>query len=175
MLYVVVLVVMLFCGLQAVRTVRLMNAAIWLAGMSALMATLLYGLGAAVAAVIELSVGAGLVTVLFIFAISLMGDEPLPAYQRSVVPKWLAFALVFAFVALLILFTLLLIGSDSPSSESSFTETFWHERSADTLAQIALIFAGALSVLGLLTERRSQAKRVFAPAQETALREEQRL
>ncbi len=173
MIYVVVLILMLFCGIRAILTERLMVAALWLAGVSALLATLLYGMGAQVVAVIELSVGAGLVTVLFIFAISLAGDDPLPA--PSVVPKPLAFALVIAFAVLFILFTLPVTETASPVSETSFVETFWHTRSADALAQIVLIFSGALTVLGLLTERRENAKPLFIPVQEPSVREEERL
>jgi uncharacterized MnhB-related membrane protein len=173
MIYGLILISMLFCGIQAVRAAHLMNAALWLAGVSALLAVLLYGLSAYEVAVIELSVGAGLVTVLFVFAINLSGDESLPA--RTVVPKPLAFALVIAFALLLILFAQPLISSERTPSTASFTETFWHERSADALAQIVLIFTGALSVLGLLTERHAKSKRVFTPRQEAALREEQRL
>lgn len=173
MIYVVVLILMLFCGIRAILTERLMVAALWLAGVSALLATLLYGMGAQVVAVIELSVGAGLVTVLFIFAISLAGDEPLPA--PSVVPKPLAAALVIAFAALFILFTLPVTETTSAAPETSFVEIFWYARSADALAQIVLIFAGALTVLGLLTERRESAKRVFIPVQEQPIREEERL
>lgn len=169
------LIVMLFCGIRAIRAARLMNAALWLAGASALLATLLYSLGAQVAAVIELSVGAGLVTVLFVFAISLAGDEPLPG--RPVVPRILARTLIAAFAALLVFLTLPLIDAGTPPAERSFVETFWYARSADALAQIVLIFTGALSVLGLLTERRAKAKPVFAPApaREEAIHEEQRL
>jgi len=55
------------CGVQAIRAKRLLAAALWLAGVSAAVATLMYSLGAYEVAVIELSVGAGLVTVLFVF------------------------------------------------------------------------------------------------------------
>ena len=114
MIYVVVLIAMLFCGIRAIRAERLMVAALWLAGVSAWMAALLYGIGAQVAAVIELSVGAGLVTVLLVFAISLAGDEP--QVTSSVVPTPLAFTLVVAFVLLLILFSLPLNPADGLSN-----------------------------------------------------------
>ncbi len=171
MIYLVVVVAMLFCGIQAIRTDRLMISALWLAGVSALMAVLLYAAGAHEVAVIELSVGAGLVTVLLVFAISLAGDEPLPV--RSVVPLPIALALVAAFAVLLILFTLPLTQFASASPEISFTQMFWHVRSADTLAQIVLIFTGALSVLGFLTERRAKARPQMIPIQEAQLKEEQ--
>ena len=172
MIYLAVVVAMLFCGIMAIRADRLMISALWLAGVSALMAVLLYAAGAPEVAVIELSVGAGLVTVLLVFAISLAGDEPLPA--RSIVPLPVALALVAAFAVLLILFTLPLIQSGSASPEVSFTQMFWHVRSADTLAQIVLIFTGALSVLGFLTERRAKAHPQMIAISESPIREEQR-
>ncbi len=169
MLYLVVVGAMLFCGIEAIRAEWLMISALWLAGVSALMATLLYAAGAHEVAVIELSVGAGLVTVLLVFAISLAGDEPLPA--RAVVPTPVALALVAGFAVLLILFTAPVIQSGSASPEVSFTQMFWHERSADTLAQIVLIFTGALSVLGFLTERRAKAQPQMIPVQEAPVKE----
>ncbi|MCC6805307.1 MAG: hypothetical protein IT319_20675 [Anaerolineae bacterium] len=172
MMYVIVLIVLLFCAAQAVRAARLMIAALWLAGVSALVAILLYGAGAYEVAVIELSVGAGLVTVLFVFAISLAGDEPLPA--RSVVPKAVALALVFGVAALLLAFAQppALTGDTPP--EATFAQVFWNTRSADVLAQVVLIFAGALSVLGLLTKRQLRVKRLPVLVQEPAPREEER-
>ena len=172
MIYAAVLIAMLFCGIQAIRAERLMISALWLAGVSALLATLLYATGAHEVAVIELSVGAGLVTVLLVFAISLAGDEPLPTHP--VVPRWIALALVTAFAALLLLFTMPLIQPGSTEPETSFAAMFWHARSADVLAQVVLIFTGALSVLGFLVERRVKAKPLMIPMQEAPVQEEQR-
>ncbi len=62
------------CALQAVRACRLLPAAILLAGVSALTSLLLYSFGAREVAVVELSVGAGLVIILFVFAMSLAGE-----------------------------------------------------------------------------------------------------
>lgn len=150
MLQVSLLIAAVFCAIQAIRAPRLLVAAIWLAGVSALVAVLLYLLGAHEVAVIELSVGAGLVTVLFVFAISLAGEETtrLPA----IIPRPLAIGLVTASVLLL---AWMLAPTDSPpaaADESSFTVVVWQERGADTLAQIVLIFAGVLGVLGILAE-----------------------
>ena len=63
---------------------RLLISALWLAGTSALAALMMYRLGAPEVAVIELSVGAGLVTVLFVFAINIAGEDT-PSV-RSLVP-----------------------------------------------------------------------------------------
>ena len=65
----------LICALQAIRAPRLLVSALWLAGCSALLALSIALLGAPEVGVVELSVGAGLVTVIFVFAISVAGEE----------------------------------------------------------------------------------------------------
>ena len=71
---------LLVCALQAVRAKRLLHSALWLAGASALVALEMYLMGAPEVAVIELSVGAGLVTVLFVFAINIAGEEAISPF-----------------------------------------------------------------------------------------------
>jgi hypothetical protein len=57
-------------------------------------------------------------------------------------------------VTVVLLSTLILSssGATPPSASDSFSTVLWEERSLDVLLQIALIFAGVLSVLGLLAE-----------------------
>ena len=73
MWYVLVAAGILICAILAISSKRLLISAIWLAVTSALVALMIYLLGAPQVAVIELSVGAGLVTVLFVFARNFMG------------------------------------------------------------------------------------------------------
>ncbi len=145
------------CAAQAVRAKRLFLSALWLAGVSALVATLLYTHGAHEVAVIELSVGAGLVTVLFVFAISIAGEEAIGA--RAVIPTPLAWALVIVSLVLLAWMVVPSISVGSPISEPSFTSVLWQDRSLDVLVQIVLIFSGVLGVLGLLAEARSRVEK----------------
>ena len=63
-LFIVLTIAMLACAFMAFRAKQLIVSALWLAGCSAILSILMYLLGAFVVAVIELSVGAGLVTVL---------------------------------------------------------------------------------------------------------------
>jgi hypothetical protein len=107
-------------------------------------------------AVIELSVGAGLVTVLFVFAISIAGDEPRPA--RPVVPPWLSVGLAGAVMLLLGWLTLGSVKVVSAEPAESFAAVLWQERGLDVLVQIVLIFAGVLGVLALLAESPEPAK-----------------
>jgi len=141
----------LVCAVQAVRAARLLVSALWLAGTSALVALEMYVLGAPEIAVIELSVGAGLVTVLFVFAINLTGEENYDA--RRMTPRPLAWVML-AIAAGLLLF--LILPDVAPSfpllATSNFRDVFWSDRQLDTLLQILMIFSGVLGILGLLEE-----------------------
>jgi len=138
------------CSILAVSARRLLSSAIWLAGVSALSATLFYMLGAREVAVIELSVGVGLVTVLFVFAISIAGDESMDA--KSVVPRFLAWILALGAVVLLGWMALPEIHTAEKITELTSTDILWQQRGLDLLVQVVLIFAGVLSVLGLLSD-----------------------
>ncbi len=145
---IILVVVAAFCGIQAVRAVHLLHAALWLAGVSVAAALLLYLVGAYIMAVIELSVSVGLVTILLVFAISMVGaDSPDKPVARPI-----NLPLVAAMLLLVIGLTIPLLGSRGTPESDSFSVVFWQQRQADVFAQIALIFAGVLGVLGLLAD-----------------------
>jgi len=148
-----VMIGLLVCAVQAVRSHRLLVSALWLAGASALAALMMYLLGAPEVAVIELSVGAGLVTVLFVFAINIAGEEPIPS--QSIVPKQLAWFLMVVSMLLLVWMNRDLVGLEiaiQPSLNIQFTRVLWENRVLDVLLQMGIIFCGVLGVLGLLAE-----------------------
>ena len=97
MAYLFIVAATALCAFMAIRARHLIVAALWLAGASALVSIVLYASGAHLAAVIELSVGAGLVTVLFVFAISIAGDDAL--HSREFVPNSTAITLMLVFLA----------------------------------------------------------------------------
>jgi uncharacterized MnhB-related membrane protein len=148
---IVILIGMLLCAVMAVRTQKLLISALWLAGASALVALWLYILGAPEIAVIELSVGAGLVTVLFVFAINIAGEGEAPA--KGILPRTVSWGLVILSIGLLAWFSL---SGAFPAAKTLdgvlFKVDFWQNRSADVLLQIVIVFAGALGILGLLAE-----------------------
>lgn len=150
MLYALLVIGIIFCAIQTVRAARLLAATLWLAGVSALLAIILYMMDAREVAVIELSVGAGLVTVLFVFAIGVAGEEAMNA--RALPPRPLAWGLVILSLFLLGWLTLPLTGIGMPIVEPPFVSMLWRQRGLDVLVQIVLIFAGVLGVLGLLAE-----------------------
>lgn len=162
---------MLVFGVAAFRARRLLPAALWLAGVSALLSILFYRLGAPQVAVIELSVGAGLVTVLFVFAISVAGDERVEA--RPLV--WRPVALVLALVAVMLLGALALppVAVEQSAAERPLAEVIWQQRGLDMIVQVVLIFSGVLGLLGLLAEARAPLEQPVAA--EVAARREREL
>ncbi len=143
------------CAIMALRAAKTLVSALWLAGTSALVAFALYLMGAHEIAVVELSVGAGLVTILFVFAISVAGDEALDV--RTVIPRPVAITLVIVTGLLLAWFTVAqpianLIQPIAPSIVVPLADALWKQRGLDVLVQIALIFGGVLGVIGLLAD-----------------------
>lgn len=144
---------LLICAVQAARSKRLLLSALWLSGASALTALIIYLLGAPEVAVIELSVGAGLVTVLFVFAINIAGEEALP--MQPIVPRPLAWVLMLSSILMLMWMNRDLVGLNVEVAEVlqlDFKTVLWENRMLDVLLQVVLIFSGVLGVLGLLAE-----------------------
>ncbi|MFW5696243.1 MAG: Na(+)/H(+) antiporter subunit B [Phototrophicaceae bacterium] len=156
MLYAVFVIGVIFCSLMAITARSLLAATVWLAAVSAQVAMLMYLMGAETVAVIELSVGAGLVTVLFVFAISTAGEETTePAHTSS---TYGVIAATIAIITTTLLAWMILPIPEAAETVSAagltFAQTLWQQRSLDTLLQIVLISAGAMAVLGLISTTR---------------------
>lgn len=155
MLILLIILLAAVFAVAAIRARRLLTSAIWLAGVSALVSVVLYLYGAHEVAVIELSVGAGLVTVLFVFAISISGDEPIET--RPVIPWPLVTGMAILLVGLLGWY---LLPASRQLTEAgpvpgSLSVILWQSRGLDILVQVVLIFSGVLGLLGLLAETKA--------------------
>ena len=150
--YLLLIVGLLFCAYRAIVAKRILSATLYLAGISAIISVILYLLGAYQVAVIELSVGAGLVTVLLVYAVSVVGDDAND--QASLISRPLAFVLVAAMAILLgwMAYPLMRVAA-TPGGPASLADALWQQRVLDVYIQIALLFSGVLGVLGLLSER----------------------
>jgi NADH:ubiquinone oxidoreductase subunit 6 (subunit J) len=133
----------------------LLKSAISLAVASLLLGIVFFKMNAPYAGVFEISVVAGLITVLFILTIALTkaGDE----VRESRVVNW-AFPLVFvAFVAVDALVMKSLLGKvpalAAGAEAGSFGEVLWKGRTFDLVGQIAVILAGVFAVLALFRKR----------------------
>jgi NADH:ubiquinone oxidoreductase subunit 6 (subunit J) len=139
-----------FCAVRAMLATRILSSALYLACISASVAVMLYLLGAQQVAVIELSVGAGLVTVLLVYALSVTGDDATDL--KSIIPQPLALTVVALSAVLLGLMAYPLAEPYLNVSSPSLTVALWQQRVLDVWIQIALIFSGVLGVLGLLMD-----------------------
>jgi NADH:ubiquinone oxidoreductase subunit 6 (subunit J) len=155
-------------AIQTFRSKRLITSALWLAGVSALLSVVFFQLGGWQVAVIELSVGAGLVTILFVFAINIAGDEAVE--EQSVLPRSLVVGVVLLNALLMGWFLFPFDPHVMTGTEAPFSNILWQQRGLDILVQIVLIFAGVLGLLGLLAEAKAPLDQSIA--EEVAARRE---
>ena len=147
------LVASVLSALLATLARRVMQAGVWLAATSAALATALYFTGAPYVAAIEVSVGAGLVAVLIVFTVADDVDDGL--HGTPILRPLLAGALAIVTIIFLALFVAMgppaSIGTEATAtSGQSFAEVFWQERGLDVVAQLALLFVAAVSVVMLV-------------------------
>lgn len=152
MLQLLLITITLVFAIQSLRAKALIPSALWLAGVSALSSVLFYLYGARLVAVVELSVGAGLVTVLFVFAINIAGDEAIQS--RPVPPMGWILAVAALFVILLgwFVWPSTVPAAVAAAPEAALPIVLWETRGLDLMVQVVLIFSGVLGLLGLLAE-----------------------
>lgn len=149
---------MLVFGFFSVLGRHLINSALSLAAVSAACGVLMYVLGAHTAAIFEISVCSGLVTVIFISAVSLSnGDRQASAPEKRahLLPVILiGIGAVLMIAAMLTGFSL---GAHSPvGSASTFDNVFWETRQADIFGQMIAIIAGASAIVVFFKESEKQ-------------------
>jgi uncharacterized MnhB-related membrane protein len=155
MLHLLIVIAMLYCAYMVMNSRSLLNATIWLAFTSALTAVLIYLLGAPEVAVIELSVGAGLVTVLFVFAFSIVGEATVD--EKTLIPRPLVWVLILAAAFVLGWFIFPLPELKTSLLQVPFGRMLWERRGLDVIAQVVLIFSGVMGLIGLLSDTRPPA------------------
>jgi NADH:ubiquinone oxidoreductase subunit 6 (subunit J) len=133
----------------------LLKSAISLAVASLFLGIVFFRMNAAYAGVFEISVVAGLITVLFILTIALTkADEEVRESKLSnlVFPL---FFVVFVIIDALVMKGLLQKIPALPGAAESggFGDVLWKERTLDLVGQIAVILAGVFAVIALFRKR----------------------
>lgn len=151
---------MFIFGVMAVMYRSLLKSAIALALASAMLAVIMYVLGSVWAAMFELSVCSGLITVIFISAISLSKTEKkdlAKLYEDKKRMALLPVVLITGGVVLVlaVILQLFLLPDVTPVTETAeaFRQVLWNFRQADIWGQIIVIITGALTVVALFKER----------------------
>ena len=159
---IILLCVMLVSAIWSVLSIRLLRAAIGLAVTSAVLSIIMYRLGSPLAAVFELSVCAGLISVIFISAISLtqlLSAEKLITREREmlkvlwILPILIIIAGVF-FSQIHAPADINLMTAEKAIKENA-RDILWNIRNLDIIGQIVIILAGALGVRLLFKEKKN--------------------
>jgi len=145
------LVVTVLAGLVAVAARDFLLSILSLSGASVALAVYFYLAGAPIAAVFEAVVAAGLVTVLFLFVISLTETDAAERISGAKLPV-VGLALGLLLGVGIAVWTLLDPAAAS-GTDVAFAEALWSVRSIDLLAVTVLVFVGVLAVVRLTAER----------------------
>jgi NADH-quinone oxidoreductase subunit J len=145
-------------AIWAVMATRLLYAAVGLALCSVALAIVMFRMDSPLAAVIELSVCAGLITAIFISVISLVKhstQEEIVARSRVRLKKyiWLPLLVLVLGAALALLAKPHALPLPSIPPETDVRDVFWHLRQADLVGQILLVLAGAYGIVVLFKGR----------------------
>jgi NADH-quinone oxidoreductase subunit J len=138
----------------------LLYVAISLAAASVILALVLFQFGANIAGVFELSVCAGLITVLFVSTVSMTKDSDQKVETR--LPMYCIPLFVLVFIGL-VYFIVQWLANSMPAAVATqrpetFQKVFWEIRSADILGQVALILVGVFGILALFRLKAKEKK-----------------
>ncbi len=157
MLLMILLTLLVGIGFYAVLSKTLLKAAIGLGAVSAALTVLLFSMDSPLAAVFELSVCAGLITVIFVSVIS-MTKAAAPRDQKEAEPNhYLKYLPLLATGAIVFCAMRYWLG-DAPVAQATVTagvdvrHALWDLRGTDVFAQLAVLFSGVSGVIVLFKE-----------------------
>ncbi len=154
-LYLISILGLVVFSILAILIKDLLKAALSLMGASVFLAIIFFFMKAYYAGVFEISVVAGLITVLFVSTIGLIRSDD---FKESKLPTIIfpLFFIWFIIIDILIFGAFInrfpVMGYKVPET-GAFGEIFWHKRTFDLVGQIGIIFAGVFSVLALFRKR----------------------
>lgn len=153
-IWVLLLVSLVASAVCTIMIKNLLKAAISLAVASAILTVIMYLMGATLAAVLELSVCAGLITAVFVSTISMTKPttdqeqaEANKAWLKRVV--YLPIILVAAAACTWMLWPNLSLTFSGATSFQDITSKLWNESTLAVLGQILVVLAGVFGVIVL--------------------------
>lgn len=138
-------------------TIRLIRAVVGLALTSAILAVIMYRLNSALAAVFELSVCSGLISVIFITTVSFtqrISKERLLERKRERLAKFWLLPIVLVAAGLLLKQYLKIpdFALSGPSDGMDVRGIMWNLRHVDLFGQVIVLLAGVFGVVILFKE-----------------------
>jgi NADH-quinone oxidoreductase subunit J len=155
----IILIAMTLAALWTVMSRSLLRAGLGLALTSAILSVIIFRLNAPLAAVFELSVCAGLISVIFITTISLTQPLTWPEIydhaRRRLRRFWALPLILIAIVALFLTLAPEFNVTYPPAEiESDVRNVMWYLRPLDLIGQLIVLLAGAYGVVILFREKK---------------------
>jgi NADH:ubiquinone oxidoreductase subunit 6 (subunit J) len=152
---ILLLVGLVLFSVAAVLLKDLIKAAICLAAASLVLGILFFRMGAPYAGAFEISVVAGLITVLFMLTIALTKTGGDVAESKLATVAFPLFFILFLVVDVIVTKNLVqkIVALPAAPEAGAFGEVLWKQRTLDLVGQVCIIFAGVLAVLALFRKR----------------------
>ena len=154
---IVVLALLVLAAAWSVLSTRLLRAVIGLAFASVLVTVLVFRLDSPLAAVFELSVCAGLISAVFLGAITLSQletDQNIVEQARERIRRYWYLPALLLLVGVAIIHKTLPSIPDVPVVNEDVRQVLWTSRHLDLLGQVVILVAGAFGVTILFREAR---------------------
>jgi NADH-quinone oxidoreductase subunit J len=154
---IVVLTLLVLAAAWSVLSTRLLRAVIGLAVASVLVTVLVFRLDSPLAAVFELSVCAGLISAVFLGAITLSQletDENIAEQAKERIRRYWYLPVLLLLVGVAIIHKTLPSIPDVPVVNEDVRQVLWTSRHLDLLGQVVILVAGAFGVTILFKEAR---------------------
>ncbi len=155
----VLLICLLLASLWTVMTVRLVRAVVGLGLTSAILSIIMFRLDSPLAAVFELSVCAGLISVIFVTTVSftqrLTQDRLRMRKKERLAKFWLLPFIIVIVAVLLYNYTKPANFARPPAAQNEDVRyILWNKRHLDLLGQIAALLVAAVGVVVLFKEQK---------------------
>ncbi len=151
------LILLILAALMVVFSSRLLIAAISLAVTSIMVTLLMFWLNSPIAAVFELSICAGLITVIFITTISFVKpveQEDLVENRKRRIKKYVALPVILIIVWFAVSFLIkpLVLALPAIAPETNVANVLWNLRQVDLLGQAIILLVGVFGIVVLFKE-----------------------
>lgn len=148
----ILLLVLLLSAIWTVMTVRLVRSVVGLAITSAILAAILYRLDSPMAAVFELSVCSGLISVIFITTVSFtqrLSKERFLVRRKERLLRFLYLPFIIIIAGLLLVQYLRIpqFNLPAPVQLTDVRYVLWNMRHLDLLGQVIILIAGVFGVV----------------------------
>ena len=151
------LIILIIAALMVVFSSRLLLAAISLAATSIMLTLLMFKLNSPIAAVFELSICAGLITVIFITTISFVkpvAQEDLIETRNKRIKKYAALPIILIIVGVVTSYVIkpLVLALPAIVQEKNVANVLWNLRQVDLLGQAIILLVGVFGIVVLFKE-----------------------